>query len=77
LSTRFRFRESASQAIFGPLLTFKVISDNVEPLEHVVADDEEQLDFAEVGIFSYLLSAFGADWTSMTPRVVEGLLKLK
>jgi hypothetical protein len=58
-------------------LSFKVISDSIELLEHVVADDEEQSDFAEVGIFSYLLSTFGADRTSMTPGAVEGLSKLR
>jgi hypothetical protein len=31
-------------------MTFEVISDSVEILEHVVADDKEQSAFAEVGI---------------------------
>jgi hypothetical protein len=31
-------------------MTFEVVSDSVDLLEHVVADDEEQSDFAEVEI---------------------------
>jgi hypothetical protein len=41
-----------SQAILDPNITLEVISDNVEYLEHVMVDDEEQSDFAGVGIFS-------------------------
>jgi hypothetical protein len=37
-------------------MTFEVVSDGVDLMEHAVANDEERSDFAEVGIFS--LTAF-------------------
>ena len=36
-------------------MALEVISDDVELLEHIIVDNEEQSDFAEVGIVSHLL----------------------
>jgi hypothetical protein len=40
-------------------MTLEVVSDNVELMEHIMVDDEERSDFAELGIFSHLSSVSG------------------
>jgi hypothetical protein len=72
LSTRSRFWAPVSifmslhlRLFLDHYMTFEVVSDGVDLMEHAVANDEERSDFAEVGIFS--LTAF---WSVETP---EGL----
>jgi hypothetical protein len=33
-------------------MTLDVVQNDVEPLDHIMVDDEDRSDFAEVGIFS-------------------------